>query len=77
MFREQSATKGELSGYIDEMIGNQKVVKAFSFEVRAQEEFEEINQRLYACGVKAQFYSALTNPCTRFVNAVVYAARCV
>ena len=74
MFREQSATKGELSGYIDEMIGNQKVVKAFSFEERAQEEFEEINQRLYECGVKAQFYSALTNPCTRFVNAVVYAA---
>ncbi len=74
MFREQSATKGELSGYIDEMIGNQKVVKAFSFEERAQEEFEEINQRLYKCGVKAQFYSALTNPCTRFVNSVVYAA---
>ena len=74
MFREQSATKGELSGYIDEMIGNQKVVKAFSFEGRAQEEFEEINQRLYKCGVKAQFYSALTNPCTRFVNGVVYAA---
>ena len=74
MFREQSATKGELSGYVDEMIGNQKIVKTFCYEDKAQEGFEEINDRLYKCGVKAQFYSALTNPSTRFVNGVVYAA---
>ena len=73
MFKEQSQTRGELGGYVEEMIGNQKVVKAFSYEDRAQETFEEINSRLYDSGVKAQFYSSLTNPCTRFVNAVVYA----
>ncbi|NLZ81374.1 MAG: ABC transporter ATP-binding protein [Clostridiales bacterium] len=72
-FREQTAIRGELGGYIEEMIGNQKVVKAFSYEERAQETFEEINSRLYSCGVMAQFYSALTNPCTRFVNGLVYA----
>lgn len=73
-FQEQSRTRGELGGYIEEMIGNQKIVKAFHYEDRAQNIFEEINGRLYTCGVKAQFYSALTNPCTRFVNSVVYAA---
>ncbi|MBE6050878.1 MAG: ABC transporter ATP-binding protein [Clostridium sp.] len=73
MFKKQSNIKGELSGYIEELIGNQKVVKAFSYEDEAQKGFEEINNRLYDCGVKAQFYSALTNPCTRFVNGVVYA----
>lgn len=73
-FREQSATRGELGGYIEEMVGNQKIVKAFHYEDRAQAVFEEINDRLYDCGVKAQFYSALTNPCTRFVNSIVYAA---
>ncbi len=74
MFREQAAVKGELGGCVEEMIGNQKVVRAFGYEERAQEQFEEINGRLYDCGVKAQFYSSLTNPCTRFVNGVVYAA---
>lgn len=73
-FRERSAVQGELSGCIEELIGSQKVVKAFAYEDRAQEKFEEINSRLYDCGVKAQFYSALTNPCTRFVNGLVYAA---
>lgn len=73
-FREQSAVRGELSGCIEELVGGQKIVKAFSYEDRAQERFEEINGRLYKCGVLAQFYSALTNPCTRFVNGIVYAA---
>lgn len=73
-FREQSAVRGELSGCIEELVGGQKTVKAFSYEDRAQERFEEINGRLYKCGVLAQFYSALTNPCTRFVNGIVYAA---
>ena len=73
MFKKQSSIRGELTGYIEELIGNQKVVKAFSYENEAQKDFEEINNRLYDFGVKAQFYSALTNPCTRFVNGVVYA----
>ena len=74
MFRKQSEVRGELTGYVEEMIGNQKVVKAFSYEDKAQEDFEEINKRLYTYGQKAQFYSALTNPVTRFVNGIVYAA---
>lgn len=74
MFREQASVKGEISACVDEMIGNQKVVKAFSHENESQDKFEEINSRLYKCGVKAQFYSALSNPCTRFVNGIVYAA---
>lgn len=72
-FKEQSSIRGELGGYIEEVIGNQKVVTAFCYEDRAQEKFEEINQRLYDCGVMAQFYSSLTNPCTRFLNGLVYA----
>lgn len=72
-FKEQSAIRGELGGYIEEVIGNQKVVTAFCYEDRAQEKFEEMNQKLYDCGVMAQFYSSLTNPCTRFVNGLVYA----
>ncbi|MCM1381986.1 MAG: ABC transporter ATP-binding protein/permease [Muribaculaceae bacterium] len=73
-FREQSAVRGELSGCIEELVGGQKIVKAFAYEDRAQTRFEEINGRLYKCGVLAQFYSALTSPCTRFVNGLVYAA---
>lgn len=72
-FKEQSAIKGELTGYIDEHIGSQRLVKAFGFESAAEQQFGEINERLNVCGVKAQFYSALTNPCTRFVNSLVYA----
>lgn len=74
MFRSQSKTQGELGGYVEEMLGNQKVVKTFSHEEENQEEFAAINDRLYACGQKAQFYSSLSNPCTRFVNGIVYAA---
>ena len=72
MFREQSKTLGELNGYIEEIIGNEKIVKAFSFEKRSQDTFKEINSRLYECGRKAQFYSSLTNPATRFVNNISY-----
>lgn len=74
MFRKQSEVRSELTGYVEEMIGNQKVVKAFSYEDRSIESFEEINKKLYKYGQKAQFYSALTNPVTRFVNGIVYAA---
>lgn len=72
-FKEQQRTQGELSGYINEVIGNQKLVKAFCYEEKAQEKFEEINSRLNKYGVKAQFYSSLTNPCTRFVNGIIFA----
>lgn len=73
-FKEQSKTQGELGGLIEEMVGNQKVVKAFTHEEQSQKEFDDINKRLYRCGVKAQFYSAISNPGTRFVNGIVYAA---
>lgn len=72
-FKEQSSIKGELTGYIDEHIGSQRLVKAFGFEEAAEAQFNEINERLNVCGRRAQFYSALTNPCTRFVNSLVYA----
>ena len=72
-FTEQSKIRGEITGYIQEMVGNQKLVKAFSYEDNSQEKFEEINSRLYTSGVKSQFFSSLTNPCTRFVNGIVYA----
>jgi ATP-binding cassette subfamily B protein len=74
MFQLQSKTKGEQTALIDEMIGNQKVVQAFSHEDEAQEEFEEINNRLSDCSLKATFFSSLVNPSTRFVNSLVYAA---
>ena len=73
MFAEQSALRGEIGAYVEEMVGNQKIVKAFGYEQRAQTDFEAINARLYTCGVKAQFYSSITNPGTRFVNNIVYA----
>jgi ABC-type multidrug transport system fused ATPase/permease subunit len=72
MFKEQSKTLGELNGYIEEIIGGHSVVKAFSYEKRSQYRFKEINQRLYKCGQKSQFYSSLTNPSTRFVNNITY-----
>ncbi|HPU62702.1 MAG TPA: ABC transporter ATP-binding protein [Mobilitalea sp.] len=72
-FTEQTEIKGEMGGLIEEMLGNQKLIKAFSYEDRALERFKEVNARLHKCGVMAQFYSSLTNPCTRFVNGVVYA----
>ncbi len=71
-FTEQQATQGELSGFVEEMISGQKIVKTFHYEERSEKQFGEINRRLYHCGVKAQFYSALSNPSTRFVNGIVY-----
>ncbi len=73
MFRAQSETRGEQTALIEEMIGNQKVVQAFSHEDEALEEFDEINDRLEKCSLKAIFYSSITNPSTRFVNNLVYA----
>lgn len=73
MFQLQSKTRGEQTAHIEEMIGNQKVVQAFSHEDEALEEFGEINDRLQTCSLRATFFSSLTNPCTRFVNSLVYA----
>ncbi len=72
-FKLQSETRGEQTAFIDEMLGNQKVVKAFGQEDECIEKFDEINERLEKCSLQAIFYSSLTNPCTRFVNNVVYA----
>lgn len=74
MFMKQSETRGEQTSLIDETINNLKVVKAFSREKKTVEEFDEINERLYDCSLKAVFFSSITNPATRFVNNIVYAA---
>ena len=73
MFKLQSETRGEQTALIEEMIGNQKVVQAFSHEDEALEEFDEINERLKSCSLRAIFFSSITNPSTRFVNNLVYA----
>ncbi len=73
MSKLQSETRGEQTALIDEMIGNEKVVKAFGHEPQVMEQFREINDRLQKASVKAIFFSSLTNPCTRFVNSLVYA----
>ena len=73
MFLLQSKTRGELTAYIDEHIGGAKVVKAYGREAKSLAEFDEINGRLEKCSLRATFFSSITNPATRFVNAVVYA----
>lgn len=74
MFQLQSKTRGEQTALIEEMVGNQKVVQAFNHEDEALEQFDEINNRLQKCSLRATFFSSLTNPCTRFVNSLVYAS---
>lgn len=74
MFRLQSETRGEQTALVEEMIGNQKVVQAFGHEEEAMEQFDEINERLRDCSLKGTFFSSITNPATRFVNSLVYAA---
>lgn len=73
LFQMQSRTRGELTSLIEEMLGNQKVVQAFGHEKEAQEKFEIINEELRVWGLKATFFSSITNPSTRFVNSFVYA----
>lgn len=73
MFRLQTETRGKQTAFIDEMIGNQKVVQAFSHEKKSLEDFDRINDRLAEYSLKATFFSSLSNPSTRFVNSVVYA----
>ncbi len=74
MFKQQSQIRGEQTSLIDEMIVNQKVVQAFSHEEKSLERFDEINDRLEKCSLKATFFSSITNPSTRFINSLVYAA---
>ena len=73
MFKQQSEARGEQTALIEEMIGNQKVVKTFSQEDEATQRFAKINERLGVCSLNATFYSSITNPATRFVNSLVYA----
>ena len=72
MFRLQSETRAEMTSLVEEMVGNQKVVKAFAYEKEAEEQFDDINQKLQSCSLKATFFSSITNPSTRFVNGLVY-----
>lgn len=74
MFRLQSVTRGEQTAFIEEIIGNQKVVLAFSQEREALEKFDVLNEALEKCSLRAIFFSSITNPATRFVNSLVYAA---
>ena len=71
-FKQQSETRGDMTSLVEEMVGNQKVVQAFSYEDSAKERFDKINKKLQGCSVKAIFISSLANPCTRFVNGLVY-----
>lgn len=73
MFKEQSVARGEQTAFVNEMIENQKLVKAFGYEKRADERFAVINEKLEKASLQATFFSSLTNPCTRFVNSMVYA----
>nr|WP_283243036.1 ABC transporter ATP-binding protein [Yeguia hominis] len=71
-FYKQSQARGEMTALVEELVGNAQVVKAFGYESHAQTQFDAINERLEICGRKAVFFSSLTNPCTRFVNGLVY-----
>ena len=73
MFRLQTVTRGQQTGLIDETVGSIKVVQAFGHQQASLEQFDEINERLHSASLRAIFFSSLTNPCTRFVNSVVYA----
>ncbi|MGN0315375.1 MAG: ABC transporter ATP-binding protein [Fusicatenibacter sp.] len=73
MFRVQSETRSEMTSLVEEMVGNERIVQAFCYEKEAKRRFGEINQRLESCGVRALFFSSITNPSTRFINGVVYA----
>ncbi len=72
MFRLQSQVRGEQTGFVEEMVGSQKVVQAFGREKASLEQFDEINERLRQCSLRAIFFSSITNPSTRFVNSLVY-----
>ncbi len=72
MFQEQSEKRAAMTSLVEELVGNQKVVQAFSYEERAKERFDAVNEELRTCGIRALFFSSITNPATRFVNGLVY-----
>ena len=74
LFHQQSVARGDMTSLVEEMTGNQKVVTAFGYQEEAEEQFEEVNLKLQKVGLNATFFSSLTNPCTRFVNNLVYMA---
>ena len=73
MFQEQAQSMGQMTGLVNEMVGNHSLVVAFGYEKRAEARFKAVNRQLQDSGVKSQFYSSLTAPCTRFVNNLIYA----
>ncbi|MBQ8306366.1 MAG: ABC transporter ATP-binding protein [Blautia sp.] len=77
MFQEQSEKRAEMTSLVEELVGSQKVVQAFSYEERGQERFDKLNRELQSCGVRALFFSSITNPSTRFVNGLVYTCVCI
>lgn len=77
LFRIQSEARSDMTSLVEEMVGNQQVVKAFSYEGRAKERFGVINERLRITGIKSVFFSSLTNPSTRFINSLVYTGVCI
>ena len=72
LFQAQSKVRAEMTSLVEELVGNQKVVTAFNYEETAEHRFRDVNHRLQKVGIKAIFFSSLTNPCTRFVNGLVY-----
>ena len=72
MFKEQSEKRAEMTSLVEEIVGNQKLVQAFHYGERAEERFGKVNEELRVCGIKALFFSSITNPSTRFVNGLVY-----
>lgn len=72
MFHEQSEKRAQMTSLVEELVGNQKIVQAFSYEERGKERFDVVNEQLRVCGIKALFFSSITNPATRFVNGLVY-----
>ena len=72
MFKLQSETRGDMTSLVEELVGNQKLVQAFCYEKKAEERFQEVNEKLRVCGIRALFFSSITNPATRFVNGLVY-----
>ena len=72
LFQAQSKVRAEMTSLVEELVGNQKIVTAFNYEEKAEERFYDVNHRLQKVGIKAIFFSSLTNPCTRFVNGLVY-----
>ena len=76
-FQDQTKLRAKIGTFVEEMIGNEKLIQAFSYEERAITDFEEMNEALRVCGTKALFFSALTNPATRVVNNLIYAAVCI